>query len=150
LNLFPKGFESMIVPIKVHYATLALFALADRSPKDDPLSLRSISEQYDIPLPFLTQIFQQLRAAGLVTSTRGPAGGFRLARSASRIRMVDVAEAVGFQPDLQGERLGSSPAQQLLAGQWLQIERDVFRSLEETTLHDLLSQRTPVATMFYI
>jgi Rrf2 family iron-sulfur cluster assembly transcriptional regulator len=140
----------MIVPIKVHNATLALFSLADRSPKDDPLSLRSISEQYDIPLPFLTQIVQQLRAAGLVTSTRGPAGGFRLARSAHRIRLVDVAEAVGFQPDLQGERLGSSAAQQLLANQWLQIERDVFRSLEETTLHDLLSQRTPVATMFYI
>jgi Rrf2 family iron-sulfur cluster assembly transcriptional regulator len=140
----------MIVPIKVHYATLALFALADRSPKDDPLALRSISEQYDIPLPFLTQIVQQLRAAGLVSSTRGPAGGFRLARSALGIRLLDVAEAVGFQPDLQGERLGSSPAQQLLASQWLQIERDVFRLLEETTLHDLLSQRTPVATMFYI
>ncbi len=53
--------------------------------------VRDIADRHDIPLPFLTQILQQLRSYGLVQSTRGSTGGYRLSRSPDQITMADIA-----------------------------------------------------------
>ena len=45
-------------------------------------------------MPYLEQLFVKLRRGGLVESVRGPGGGYRLARPASDIRVVDVLAAV--------------------------------------------------------
>lgn len=49
-----------------------------------------ISESQDIPPHYLKQILARLRAAGLLRSTRGPAGGHELARDASEITVADI------------------------------------------------------------
>lgn len=57
-------------------------------------SLASISARQHISLPYLEQLFAKLRRAGLVNSTRGPGGGYCLARSTEEITLAEVMAAV--------------------------------------------------------
>ena len=53
-----------------------------------------ISQDMDVPYPFLGKIGPQLAAAGLIEIAQGPKGGYRLARAAENISLLDVVEAV--------------------------------------------------------
>ena len=72
----------MKLSTKGRYAIIALTDLAIAR-QDEMTSLAEISKRQDISLPYLEQLFVRLRRAGLVTSVRGPGGGYRLARAAS-------------------------------------------------------------------
>ena len=65
---------------KVDYACTAMLELAIHHPDPSPVSLKAIYATHGISQRFLVQIFLQLRAAGLVSSTRGAAGGYHLTR----------------------------------------------------------------------
>jgi Rrf2 family protein len=84
----------MQLPIKAHYASVAMLALAQCYDRGQLLTVRSIADEHDIPAQFLVQILQQLRAAGMITSMRGSNGGFRLERAPSTIRLAEVVDAV--------------------------------------------------------
>jgi Rrf2 family protein len=75
------------------YAVRAMLTLA-RTPRDRLLSVRRIAEEMSIPVRFLPQVMGDLAAAGLVEATTGRAGGYRLARPAAAITLLDVVEAV--------------------------------------------------------
>jgi len=75
------------------YAVRAVLALA-RAPGGTLLSVRRIAEEMAIPVRFLPQVMGDLAAAGLVEATTGRAGGYRLARPADAISILDVVEAV--------------------------------------------------------
>jgi len=83
----------MKLSTKGRYAMVALTDLA-LAPEDKLVSLGEISERQDISLPYLEQLFVKLRRAGIVASTRGPGGGYRLAKSADAIRVSEILEAV--------------------------------------------------------
>ncbi len=59
-----------------------------------PVSLTVISKRQEIPLPYLEQIFQDLRKAGQVKSVRGPKGGFKLAKPAHQTLIGDIINSV--------------------------------------------------------
>ncbi len=104
----------MLFPMKAHYAAVAMLHLAVRYHEPQPASIREVAQEHQIPLAFLTQIFQFLRSAGLVTSTRGPSGGFRLSLPPEEISLGTVIDAVyslaPHEPDVSGsERNRSSP-----------------------------------------
>lgn len=85
---------------KERYAIQALSDLAFHG-VDAPAQIREIADRQRIPLRFLEQIFQDLKRAGLVGATRGPRGGYRLARAPQEICVGDVVRAtsgpvVGF------------------------------------------------------
>jgi Rrf2 family iron-sulfur cluster assembly transcriptional regulator len=61
---------------------------------DGPITLADISQRQGISLSYLEQLFSRLRKRGLVDSTRGPGGGYRLSRSAHEIAVADVITAV--------------------------------------------------------
>ena len=63
-----------------------------------PVRLRSIAQRHGIPGRFLVQILLQLKAAGLVQSTRGAAGGYRLARDPAQVTLRDVTQILDGQP----------------------------------------------------
>ncbi len=84
----------MQLPIKAHYATVAMLALAQNHETGNLLTVRAIADEHDIPAQFLVQILQQLRAAGLITSIRGSSGGFKLERSPASISVADIVDAV--------------------------------------------------------
>lgn len=59
-----------------------------------PVSLAEISTAQELSLAYLEQIFARLRRAGLVSSARGPGGGYRLGRPACEIAVADIVSAV--------------------------------------------------------
>lgn len=75
------------------YAVRAMLALA-RAPDDRRTSVRRIADEMEIPVRFLPQVMSDLLAAGLVEATTGRSGGYRLARPADAITLLDVVEAV--------------------------------------------------------
>lgn len=83
----------MILGSKVRYAVMAMAELAMRQ-QGQPVTLAELADAQEITLPYLEQIFARLRQYGLVTSVRGPGGGYVLARPASDIRISDIASAV--------------------------------------------------------
>ena len=84
----------MRISAKAEYACLAVIALAQRRLENRPVPIREIAEAQRIPETFLTQILLKLKGAGLVLSTRGSAGGYRLARSPEEISLQDVLTVV--------------------------------------------------------
>jgi Rrf2 family protein len=78
---------------RADYAVRAVVALA-AAPPGDRLSVRRIAADRDIPARFLPQVMADLVAAGLVEGRAGRTGGYRLARPAAAITMLDVVEAV--------------------------------------------------------
>jgi Rrf2 family iron-sulfur cluster assembly transcriptional regulator len=83
----------MRLSTKGRFAINALIDLALRQPAG-PVTLASISRRQRISLSYLEQLFSRLRRVGLVESTRGPGGGYTLARSADAISVAEVVEAV--------------------------------------------------------
>ena len=63
------------------------------------ITLADISERQGISLSYLEQLFARLRKQGLVSSSRGPGGGYRLSRTAGEITVMDVIAAVDEKVD---------------------------------------------------
>ena len=82
----------MKLSTKGRYAMVALADIA-LQPEGSLVSLGDIAERQSVSLPYLEQLFVKLRRAELVASVRGPGGGYRLARPATDIRVVDVLAA---------------------------------------------------------
>ncbi|VAW73479.1 Iron-sulfur cluster regulator IscR, partial [hydrothermal vent metagenome] len=74
----------MKLTTKGRYAVTAVLDLAFHNEKG-PVSLAEISERQGISLSYLEQLFSRLRRSDLVASTRGPGGGYSLARHESEI-----------------------------------------------------------------
>jgi Rrf2 family protein len=83
----------MRVKKSTEYALLALGYIA-KNQGDSVVSSEDIAQQYDIPLEYLLKILQELVRANVLRSKRGPRGGFSLAKSANKITMLEVIEAV--------------------------------------------------------
>lgn len=79
----------MILSTKGRYSVMAMVDLASQ-PAGKPVGLAAIAERQEIPLAYLEQIFARLKRAGLVTSVRGPGGGYKLARSADEINVAEI------------------------------------------------------------
>ena len=84
---------TMHLTTKGRYAVTAMIDLAIHQPQG-PVTLKSISENQGISLPYLEQLFSMLRRGNLVVGTRGPGGGYVLARGAESISMADIVVAV--------------------------------------------------------
>ena len=133
----------MKLSTKGRYAMVALIDIA-LQPPDRLISLGEISERQDISLPYLEQLFVKLRRADLVASVRGPQGGYRLARPASEIRVVDILSAVDETVDAMHKGAGvkgglsGSRAQSLSNRLWEGMSAHVYVFLHQTRLSDVV------------
>jgi Rrf2 family protein len=59
-----------------------------------PIASHEIAQAHDIPERFLLKVLKPLVSAGLLYSVKGPHGGYRLARPANQISVLDVIEGV--------------------------------------------------------
>ena len=75
------------------FAVVAIVDLASRS-VGSPVALSALSERYEISVSYLEVLFSGLRQAGLVISTRGPGGGYTLARKAADITVAEIITSV--------------------------------------------------------
>ncbi|NSX55334.1 Rrf2 family transcriptional regulator [Parasulfitobacter algicola] len=133
----------MKLSTKGRYAMVALADLA-LQPADVLVSLGEISKRQDISLPYLEQLFVKLRRAKLVDSVRGPGGGYRLARAAVDIRVVDILSAVDETVSAMHTGAGASGgvsgsrAQSLTNRLWEGLSAHVYVFLHQTRLSDVV------------
>jgi Rrf2 family cysteine metabolism transcriptional repressor len=131
----------MKISAKSEYACLAVLALAGRKADEPPVRIREISETHAIPERYLVQILLQLKASGLVTSTRGAFGGYRLARPASAISVGEVLTAMEGADTPAREPQGSSAM--VLEKVW-ELVRAAERSvLDKTSIAQLAERSAP-------
>ena len=83
----------MKLTTKGRYAVTAVLDLAFHE-GNGPVSLAEISERQGISLSYLEQLFSRLRRNNVVASTRGPGGGYSLARPENEISMAEIIRAV--------------------------------------------------------
>lgn len=133
----------MKLSTKGRYAMVALANLA-LAGENSRTSLGQLSKAEDISLPYLEQIFVRLRRAGLVTSVRGPGGGYKLARPPAEIRVSEIFEAVDEKVSAMHVGAGASGgksgsrAQSLSNRLWESLSAQVFVFLHQTTLQDVI------------
>ena len=108
-------------------------------------SLADISRRQNISLPYLEQLFVKLRRGNLVVSVRGPNGGYRLARPAHAIRVVEILEAVDETVDALQTGAGASGgvsgsrAQSVTNRLWEGLSAQVYVYLHQTRLSDVVA-----------
>jgi len=90
----------MKLTTKGRYAVTAMLDLAIHY-TNGPVTLADISKRQGISLSYLEQLFSRLRRRGLVSSVRGPGGGYRLARPAADIAVIEVITAVDEDVDVR-------------------------------------------------
>ena len=78
---------------KIDYGLRAMIYLSS-IPMESVVHFREIARQMDVPEDFLAKILKTLVDQGLVKSTRGPHGGYALARNPADVSFLDVIEAV--------------------------------------------------------
>lgn len=133
----------MRLTTKGRYAVTAMLDLALHY-EQGPITLADISQRQEISLSYLEQLFAKLRRQGLVTSARGPGGGYRLSRPASEIPVVDVITAVDEKVDAtrcggQGNCQGNERC--LTHELWMDLSRQIHDFLGGIDLGQLVERR---------
>lgn len=128
----------MIYSSACEYGIRAATHLASRHQEPGLVKLRDIAEGEGIPAPFLSQILQRLVTAGLLRSTRGPTGGYRLSRPPSEISLHDIKAAVDGVMELEECAVGLGPCSDQmpcpLHNSWQPIRQRIRTYLRDTTL----------------
>jgi Rrf2 family protein len=131
----------MKLSAKAEYACLAVIALARQGSNGTPVRVREIAEANSIPERYLVQILLQLKGSGLVASTRGASGGYRLARPASSISLGEVLTAIdGPEPP---PREALEPAAQALSLVWKHVRAAERAVLDQISIAQLAEQVSP-------
>jgi len=98
----------MKISSSIGYAIIAVCYIAKSEDKKIVMT-QGISEQYNIPLPYLLKIMQQFVRANVLRGKRGPRGGFSLARPANKITMLEILEAIDGQMGCQLDLFEQAP-----------------------------------------
>ncbi len=88
------------------YAIRAMIFLANQSGNDVRISIKALSKAVDSPEPFTAKIMQSLSRKGLVSSVKGPNGGFYLTNKQASISLIDIVETIDGTAALDGCGLG--------------------------------------------
>lgn len=105
------------------------------------ITLADISDRQGISLSYLEQLFARLRKQGLVSSARGPGGGYRLSREADQITVLDVISAVDEKVDstaCQGKANCHGDEQCLSHELWTSLSEQIQIYLSDITLGDVV------------
>ena len=84
----------MMLTTKGRYAVMAMVDLAYYGVDGRTIALHEISERQEITVNYLEQLFSKLKSNNLVEATKGPGGGYKLAKSPEEISIYDVINAV--------------------------------------------------------
>jgi Rrf2 family iron-sulfur cluster assembly transcriptional regulator len=127
----------MRLSLQVQYAICGAFDLAYNG-QGGPVQVRVISERQEVPNRYLEQIFRRLRQAGIVTSKRGPGGGYTLARAADAITLREIVEAVeGPLSETLRMQPGTHTRSYRPEFLWSGLADELGETLEHTTLASL-------------
>jgi Rrf2 family protein len=140
---------------KSEYAILALLELAAHYNDGEPLQIRQIATQQNIPDRYLEQLLAMLRRGGIIRSQRGAKGGYFLAREPWKINILEILTCLEG-PDLEQSETNVPPKTVESAVLWevWQESRQIANSvLQKYTLQDLTDRRNArrqLDVMYYI
>jgi Rrf2 family iron-sulfur cluster assembly transcriptional regulator len=134
----------MRLTTKGRYAVRALFCLSKYT-KDKPTPLSVVAKDQDISLNFLEQLFVHLRKNGIVSSVRGPRGGYRLAKEPKDITIGEVLRAVGestypvfcTEDDIPNGKQCPRADECVTHLLWIKLGKTINEFLDSTTLQEL-------------
>jgi Rrf2 family transcriptional regulator, iron-sulfur cluster assembly transcription factor len=136
----------MRLTTKGRFAVTAMLDLALYE-ADKPVTLAGISERQSISLSYLEQLFSRLRRQGLVTSVRGPGGGYRLAKPQHAISVSDIISAVDELIDATqcgGNENCKEEGRCMTHDLWTSLNGKILEYLSSISLADMVeSQRQP-------
>ncbi|MBE17806.1 MAG: hypothetical protein CMH79_03490 [Nitrospinae bacterium] len=137
----------MKVSTKGRYAVMAMVELALLS-QSEPISLSQIARKLNISQSYLEQLFVKMRRSSLVISTRGPGGGYILAKPANEIDMKTLLFSVG-EGIVPVEKINKSEDMKISRNEnmasigsqflWKELEVSIHDTLSRITLADLCS-----------
>ena len=134
----------MRLTTKGRYAVTAMLDLAIHE-TDGPVSLAGIAARQELSLSYLEQLFRQLRKRGLVSSTRGPGGGYRLGREACDIAVSDVIAAVDESVDAtrcRGMENCQGDQRCITHDLWQDLSRQIHEFLSGISLAQLVERQS--------
>ena len=134
----------MRITTRGRYALRATLALAVLGENGEPVSINTLSERENISSVFLEQIFFKLRKAGLVSSTRGPGGGFCFAQPLDKLTVKQIFDAAGEDLELtfcdkhldDCPRIGECMSHHV----WLEATHIINKYFEGITLASILEK----------
>lgn len=132
----------MRLTTKGRYAVTAMLDLALHHGQG-PITLADIAQRQGISLSYLEQLFSRLRKRSLVSSVRGPGGGYSLGRIAAEITIAEVIAAVDESVDTT--RCGGAHNCQdnercLTHDLWHDLSDRIYDYLNEISLQDLMDR----------
>ena len=133
----------MRLTTKGRYAVTAMLDLALHDERG-LVTLADIADRQGISLSYLEQLFALLRRRGLVKSTRGPGGGYRLARVSADIAVADVITAVDESVDATrcgGKENCQGEARCLTHDLWQDLSQQIHEFLSDIDLAELVERR---------
>ncbi len=89
----------MKLSTRSRYSVRILLELA-RNPETEPLQVSEMSKRQNIPAKYLEQLIRTLKGADLISSSRGPKGGYFLTRKPEEISLGDIVRLFEGQSDL--------------------------------------------------
>lgn len=133
----------MRLTTKGRYAVTAMLDLALHA-RQDPVSLADISERQSISVSYLEQLFAKLRKNELVSSVRGPGGGYQLARVSGSIYIAQIIDAVDESVDATrcgGQGDCQQGATCLTHALWTDLSEQLHGFLAAISLQELVDRR---------
>ena len=132
----------MRLTTKGRFAVTAMMDIAMRD-RHGPVTLAAISQRQKISLSYLEQLFGKLRRHELVESTRGPGGGYTLARGAQEITVADIVFAVDEPLDAtqcRGKENCADDQRCMTHDLWAELNRNMVDFLDSVSLRDLVEK----------
>ena len=132
----------MRLTTKGRYAVTAMLDLAIHADRG-PISLADISQRQEISLSYLEQLFAKLRKNALVSSVRGPGGGYKLQRDSEAIFIAEIIDAVNESVDTTkcqgaGDCQGGETC--LTHYLWEDLSEQIHGFLQNISLADLVAR----------
>ena len=133
----------MRLTTKGRFAVTAMVDLALRQNRG-PVTLAAISERQHISLSYLEQLFGKLRRAKLVTSVRGPGGGYNLASATQTISVASIVTAVDEPLDATqcgGKENCHDERRCMTHDLWATLNEKMYDYLSSVSLADLVAHQ---------
>jgi Rrf2 family iron-sulfur cluster assembly transcriptional regulator len=134
----------MKLTTKGRFAVTAMLDLAMRQNRG-PVTLAAISERQHISLSYLEQLFGKLRRAKLVSSVRGPGGGYNLAQGPNQITVAHIVTAVDEPLDATqcgGKENCHEERRCMTHDLWATLNEKMYDYLSSVTLADLVAHQS--------
>ena len=128
------------------YAITAVLHLAKKASKENKLGSKQLADQLNIPAPFLAKTLQELSKKGIISSTKGPHGGFYLTKENEKKTLFNIIDCLDdiekFNQCYLGQPDCSDDKPCVVHHLYLPFKNELIKKLEEKTILEMANEYT--------